>query len=87
MANTASAAKRARQTIRRTRANRLGMGKVKRALRQMRDALKAGDKTKATTLVVKTSSALDKAVKAGRIHKNKANRNKSKLALAVAALK
>ena len=55
MANTPSAAKRARQTVTRTERNR-------------------------------SVSTLDRAVKTGQVHKNKANRHKSAISAAVAKL-
>ena len=80
MANTKSAAKRARQTIRRTKANRRVRNSVKRSLKNVRAAVPAGDGAKTQEKVRAAVSALDKAAKTGRIHKNKANRQKSRLA-------
>lgn len=87
MANTKSAAKRARQTIRRTAVNRRVKNKVKTALKSVREALKAGDKAKVAELAVKAQSTLDKAAKTGQIHKNKASRHKAQIAAGLAALK
>jgi len=86
MANTASAAKRARQTIRRTRENRGVITGIKTQLKLTRASYKAGGKDAARTAVTKLSSTLDRAAKTGRIHKNKANRLKSRAAKAVAKL-
>ena len=80
MANTKSAAKRARQSIRRTKANRRVRNSVKRSLKNVRTAAPLGDATKTQEKVRAAVSALDKAAKTGRIHKNKANRQKSRLA-------
>ena len=74
MANTKSAAKRARQTIKRAARNRTVLTAIKSKTKAVRSA--AGDKAAAQTLV----SDLDKAVKRGVIHKNAANRRKSRLA-------
>ena len=87
MANTKSAAKRARQTTGRTAANKRVVTSVKTQLRDIRAAVAAGKKADATALLPKVSSALDKAVKTGRIHQNKANRHKGDLARSLAALK
>ena len=84
MANTKSAAKRARQTLRRTKANRRVRNTVKRTLKAGRAAVQAGE-AKTTEKLRIAVSALDKAAKTGRIHKNKANRQKSRLAKALAA--
>jgi small subunit ribosomal protein S20 len=79
MANTKSAAKRARQTIRRTKANRRVRNSVKRTLKAGRAAAKTSD-AKSPEKIRTAVAALDKAAKTGRIHKNKANRQKSRLA-------
>ena len=84
MANIKSAAKRARQTVRRAKANRRVRNSVKRTLKAGRAAVQAGD-GKAQEKLRIAVSALDKAAKTGRIHKNKANRQKSRLAKLVAA--
>jgi len=87
MANTKSAAKRARQTTKRAAANKRVSTVVKTQLRDIRAAVAAGKKAEALALLPKVSSALDKAAKTGRIHQNKADRNKGSIARQVAALK
>ena len=84
MANTKSAAKSARQTITRTRGNRRVLGAIKTQLKTTRHTIKTADKEVARPLVQKLSSAVDKAAKTGRIHRNKANRLKSRTAKALA---
>ena len=79
MANTKSAAKRARQTIKRTARNRTVLTALKGKTKAVRTT--PGDKALALALV----SDLDKAVKRGVIHKNAANRRKSRLAKKMAA--
>jgi small subunit ribosomal protein S20 len=85
MANIKSAAKRARQTIRRTKANRRVRNTVKRSLKNVRTATSGADSEKTQEKIRAAVSALDKAAKTGRIHKNKANRHKSRLAKLLAA--
>src|SRR6185436_3321077 len=87
MANTKSAAKRARQNEGRSEANKRVTTAVKTQLRLIRAAVTAGKKSEALALLPKVSSALDKASKTGRIHRNKANRHKGDLARQLAALK
>ena len=87
MANTKSAAKRARQTGRRTLTNRRALTAVKSSLKDVRGSIKAGKKEDAQTLAKTFVSKADKAVKSGRLHKNAANRHKSRVARALAALK
>jgi len=87
MANTKSAAKRARQTERRSESNKRVLTGVKTHLRVIRAAVTAGKKADAQALLPKVSSALDKAAKTGRIHRNKAVRHKGDLVRQIAALK
>lgn len=86
MANTRSAAKRARQTVRRTTANRRVRSEVKSDLKSVREAIINGDKTKAEEALREFSSTIDKAVKTGRAHRNSANRHKSNFSKQIAAL-
>jgi small subunit ribosomal protein S20 len=87
MANTASAAKRARQNVKRTSRNRKVKAGIKSELKAIRAAITTGKKDEAKALLPKVSQVLDKAAKAGRVHKNKANRHKSELASQIAAIK
>jgi small subunit ribosomal protein S20 len=80
MANTKSAAKRARQTLRRTQRNRT-VGSRLRTLHR-----KVGAKAEANS-VRELISAIDKAVKSGTIHRNAANRRKARLNRLLAAKK
>jgi small subunit ribosomal protein S20 len=86
MANTKSAAKRARQTETRTKQNRRVISAVKAQVKSIRATIKAGVKAAATAAVPKFASVVDKAAKTGRIHKNKANRLKSRAAKAIGKL-
>jgi len=86
MANTKSAAKRARQTLRRTAINKRSLTAVKNQLKNVRDAIKAGGKEKATAAASSFFSTIDKAVKAGRLHRNAADRHKSRLDSALTKL-
>ena len=87
MANTASAAKRARQTVKRTSRNRRVKAGIKAELKEIRSAITTGKKDEAKALLPKVSQVLDRAVNSGRVHKNKANRHKSELAAQIAAIK
>ena len=86
MANTKSAAKRARQNTRRTAVNKRSLTAVKNQLKTARTAIKGGKKDEAKAATSQFISSIDKAVKAGRIHRNAANRHKSRLAKAQAKL-
>jgi small subunit ribosomal protein S20 len=89
MANTKSAAKRARQTIRRTQENRRVKTAVKNQLKKVRTAIQEGslDKAKLAELATTAVSVIDKAAKTGQIHKNKADRHKGEFARALASAK
>jgi small subunit ribosomal protein S20 len=85
MANIKSAAKRARQAEVRTTRNRSTLHKLKTLSRSSNSAFQAKDKKSAADKVRELSSALDRAVKRGTIHRNTANRRKSALARKLAA--
>ena len=89
MANTKSAAKRARQTIKRTLRNRRVTTALKTETKRAGAGFVTGatvDKTVTRANYEKLVSELDKAAKRGVIHKNVANRRKSRLAKKIAAL-
>jgi small subunit ribosomal protein S20 len=86
MANTKSAAKRARQTVTRSKQNRKVLTAVKKQIKTVRTAIKAGVKATALEASKTFASTLDKAAKSGRIHRNKANRLKSRTNKALSAL-
>jgi small subunit ribosomal protein S20 len=86
MANHFSALKRARQTVRRTAANRANRSRLRSSLRQMRESLAKGDKQTAEQAFRQTVSALDKAIQKGVIHENTASRYKSRLSVRLKAL-
>jgi small subunit ribosomal protein S20 len=86
MANHVSALKRARQTEKKTTANRANTSRLRTELRKLRSALTAGDKTTLDQTFRETVSALDKAVQKGVIHKNTASRSKARLSKRVKAV-
>ncbi len=86
MANTKSAAKRARQTEVRTIENRRALTSIKSLLKKARTEIGTKSKPTAQVEVGKLFSALDKAVKTGRIHSNAADRHKSRLNRQLAAI-
>ena len=74
MANTKSAGKRARQTLKRSLRNR-GVVTHLRTLQKRTRSTEKPDVNQARALI----SAIDKAAKRGIIHKNAANRRKARL--------
>ncbi len=87
MANTKSAQKNIRKATKRTVANKAVKSRLKTLSKSTAAAVKSGDAAKVAELSAKTASAYDKAIKTGVIHKNKANRVKSKLAKSAVAAK
>jgi small subunit ribosomal protein S20 len=85
MPHTKSAEKRLRQTEKRKKRNRVWVKSVKKEVREVADAVKAGDAAKAGGELVSAQKRLDKAAAAGVIHKNKAARLKSRLVKKVRA--
>ena len=79
MANHFSALKRTRQTEKKTAANRANKSRLRSALRSLREAIANGDKEAAKTAYNSTASIVDKGVQKGVLHKNTANRYKSRL--------
>ena len=82
MANTKSAAKRTRQTLRSALRNR----SVKTHLRSIQKQIRSGPEN-SSEQVRAAISAIDKAAKRGIIHRNAANRRKARLNKALAERK
>ena len=85
MANTRSAAKRARQTSARSQQNKSVLTGIKSQQKKLDVAIAAGDKSKIEAELAVLSSRLDKAAKRGVVHKNFAGRKKSRATHHVAA--
>jgi small subunit ribosomal protein S20 len=80
MANTRSAAKRSRQTLRRAARNRSVKTHLRRLQKQIRSAAE-----RSAGQIHAAISAIDKAAKSGVIHRNAANRRKARLNKALSA--
>jgi len=78
MANTRSAAKRARQTQARMLRNRRVLTGIKSQQKKLTAVVAAGDEKQAALELAALSSRLDKASRRGIIHRNSANRKKSR---------
>jgi len=87
MPNTKSAERRMRNSTRKNLHNRHVKSRLKSLERAYVDALKGGKKEEANQAYRSLSSAFDKAAKSGVIHRGKASRKKSRLALRLAAAK
>jgi small subunit ribosomal protein S20 len=84
---TKSVLKNIRQTERRAAINRMNRTRVRTAIRRMRAALLGGDAAASEKLASATFSELDKAIRRRTLTENTANRYKSRLTLALNALK
>jgi small subunit ribosomal protein S20 len=82
MANTRSATKRVRQTLKRSLRNRSAVTRLRTMQKQARST-----KTPSADQIRALISAIDKAAKRGIIHENAANRRKAWLNKALAAAK
>jgi small subunit ribosomal protein S20 len=86
MANIKSARKRARQAVVR-RGHNLGLRTtVRSAIKNVKKAVAAGNKDAAAKALQASQRAIDRVVAKGVMHRNAANRHKSRLAHAVKAM-
>ncbi len=83
MANIKSAKKKAKQAIKHHEANIQKKSKLRTYVKKVR-SLAAEGSDKAVKILPEAYSVIDKSVKTNIIHKNKANRLKSKLAKTIA---
>ena len=81
-----SAVKRVRQTKVRTQRNKTKITMVKSAIKKVRSAVEAGDKSAATNALTSAQSKIARLAKAGVIKPNTAARKTSRLASAVSKL-
>lgn len=79
MASHSSALKAHRQSIQRAERNRQYRTRLRRALKNMREALDAGKVDDAKKAFSATVSLIDKLVGKGIVHRNAAGRHKSRL--------
>ena len=86
MANTKSAKKAARQITRRTVVNKSRRSRVRSAVRQVEEALAAGDRSRAIAAMTEAEPALIRAAQKGILHRNAAERKVSRLAHRIAKL-
>jgi small subunit ribosomal protein S20 len=86
MANSKQARKRARQNTVRNAHNTALRSRVRTAVKSVRKAIAAGDKTAAQEVFRKASGVIDSVATKKVVHKNTAARNKSRLAAALKAM-
>ncbi len=85
MANILSAKKRARQNVKRRLQNMSAKSNMRTHIKKLLALVESGKKDDAKALLPVVSSVIDKVAAKGIIHKNKADRHKSRLAKKVFA--
>jgi small subunit ribosomal protein S20 len=86
MANIASARKRARQAEKRRAHNMSLRTSVRSAIKNVKKAIVAGDKSAAERALQQSQGVIDRIASKGVLHRNAANRHKSRLSRAIKAL-
>ncbi len=86
MANTAQARKRARQAADAREHNMSQRSTLRTAIKKVRKAVAAGDKTAAQAVFKDSQCVIDSLADKNIIHKNSAARTKSRLSAAIKAL-
>lgn len=84
MANTKSADKRARQSVKRRDRNRATVSRLRTAVKKVRLAVENGDAAAAKAALPAALATVDASAGKGVIHRNTADRTKSRLTRAVA---
>lgn len=79
MAHHKSAIRQERRSLRRAEVNKQNKTTLRSQVKKVREAIKAADKDGAVKLIPETYAVLDRSVKKGTIHPNKAARAKSRL--------
>jgi small subunit ribosomal protein S20 len=86
MANTKSAKKAARQATRRTEVNKARSTRARTAVRQVEEAIAAGNKDAATAALKSAAPILARTAQKGVLHKKTASRKVSRLSVRVKAM-
>ena len=86
MANSAQARKRARQAEATRQRNASQKSALRTAIKKVKKAIVAGDKTAATATLRESQAVIDRIADKRIVHKNLAARTKSRLAQAIKAL-
>lgn len=86
MANTAQARKRALQATKSRAQNMSQRSELRTAIKKVRKAVVAGDKTAAQAVFKESQGIIDSIADKNIIHKNTAARHKSRLSAAIKAL-
>ena len=87
MANTASARKRIRQTLRRTQRNRARKARMRTFVKKVEEAISKGDKAVAAAAFRAAQPEMQRAAGKGVIHSNTVARKLSRLSARIKAMK
>ena len=87
MANTKSAKKAARQTLRRTEVNKSRRSRMRTFVRKVEEAIATGDHASASAALQAAQPEMMRAAQKGILHKNTASRKVSRLNKTILALK
>jgi small subunit ribosomal protein S20 len=86
MANTKSAKKAARQTLRRTEANKARRSRMRSYARKVEEAIASGDKAAAQAALKEAEPVLARTAQKGLLHRKTAERKVSRLSKRVSAM-
>lgn len=86
MANTKSAKKAARQTVKRTERNKSRRSQMRGSVRKVEEAITAGDKAAAQAALKDAEPVLARTAQRGILHRKTASRKVSRLAKRIRAL-
>jgi len=86
MANTKSAKKAARQTVRRTAVNKTRRSRLRSSVRKVEDAIASGNKNAAAAVLKEAEPVIARTAQKGVIHRKTASRKVSRLAKRVGAM-
>ena len=86
MANTRSAKKAARQTLRRTAANKMRRSRTRSFTRKVEEAIASGDKDAARAALKEAEPVLARTAQKGLTHRKTASRKVSRLAKRIGAM-
>jgi small subunit ribosomal protein S20 len=86
MANTKSAKKAARQTVRRTEANKARRSRARSYTRKVEESIASGDKAAAAAALKEAEPVLARTAQKGLVHRKTASRKVSRLSKRVSAM-
>jgi small subunit ribosomal protein S20 len=86
MANTKSAKKAARQTVRRTELNKARRSRLRTSVRKVEEAIASGNKEAAQAALKEAEPVIARTAQKGIVHRKSASRKVSRLAKRVGAM-